>query len=136
MRCALGEADAWLDFLADLASLEWNIAEVFDGPGVENQPLLAADQLLSVPPDRWPAARLIPVACLRLVRFSFPIDDYYRALRDGQQPEPPEPGEILVAITRRDYVVRHYRLSPPQHAILAGLLAGEPVEAAVMAARN
>lgn len=60
-----GETDSWLDFLADLARVEWNIAEVFDGPGVENQPLLEVDQLLSVPADRWPAARLIAaLACV------------------------------------------------------------------------
>jgi hypothetical protein len=127
-----GDTDAWLDFLADLASLEWNIAEVFDGPGVEGQPLLDANQLLEILPERWPAARLVAVPCLRLLRCDFPIDDYYRALRDGQEPGPPDPEEIFLAITRRDYVVRHYRITPPQHAILTGLLAGEPVEAAVM----
>jgi hypothetical protein len=131
-RASGGESDSWLDFLADLARLEWHIAEVFDGLGVEHQPLLEVDQLLSIPPERWPAARLIAAPCLRLMRFDFPIDEYYRALRDGQETEPPEPGEMFLAITRRDYVVRHYRLTPPQHAILAGLAAGEPVGAAVM----
>src|SRR6266404_5991762 len=43
----------WPDFLIDLARLEWAIYEVFDGPGLEGQPLLTTDQLLGISPARW-----------------------------------------------------------------------------------
>jgi hypothetical protein len=132
-RRAVGDdGDAWLDFLADLAQLEWNIADVFDGLGVEGQDLLGLDELTAMSADAWPAARLEPVPCLRLLRLDFPMDDYYRDLRAGLAPAPPDASETLLAISRRDYVVRHFRLSGAQHAILAALMAGEPVGDAVM----
>src|SRR5258708_989599 len=51
----------WPDFLIDLARLEWAIYEVFDGPGVEGQPLLRFDQLSDISPERWAEVRLHPV---------------------------------------------------------------------------
>jgi hypothetical protein len=99
---------------------------------VENQAILAVEQLLSLPADQWPTVRLIVAPCLRLLRFEFPIDEYYRALREGQVAAPPDRADICLAINRRDYVVRHYRLTPPQHEILRALLAGEAVQTAVM----
>src|SRR6266446_8313990 len=51
-------AEDWPDFLIDLAQLEWAIYDVFDGVGVEGQPLLQADELLNIPAERWPEAQL------------------------------------------------------------------------------
>lgn len=130
-RAIGGEDDAWLDFLADLARLEWNIAEVFDGPGSEGAPAFAIDPLLAAPADRWEQARLTPAPSLRLLELAFPVDEYYRALRNGDEPTPPEREPTLLALTRVDYVVRHYRLTPAQHALLAALIAGQPVAAAI-----
>lgn len=128
---AAGEENAWLDFLADLARLEWNIAEVFDGPGSEQTPPLTIDALLAVPPDQWQKARLTPAPALRLLELDFPVDEYYQALRQGETPAPPDPEPTLLALARSDYVVRHYRLARPQHALLAALMAGESVAAAI-----
>src|SRR6266481_4478552 len=41
-------SEDWPDFLIDLAQLERAIYDVFDGPGVEGQPLLRADELLNI----------------------------------------------------------------------------------------
>src|SRR5690349_15988596 len=65
----------------ELVRLEWAIYEVFDGPGVEGQAALSADQLLSIPADRWDQARLAPVVCLQLLDTQFPVNEYYTALR-------------------------------------------------------
>ena len=113
---------SWLDFLVDLARLEWNIAEVFDGPGAEGAPLLDKDQVLAIPPDRWSDVCLVPAPCLRVVRLDFAVHDYYRALRNEQESVPPERMETFLAITRRDYVVRHILLSPSESQILAAIL--------------
>jgi hypothetical protein len=127
----------WPDFLIDLARLEWTVAKVFDGPGVEGQALLRHGDLQELAAERFAAARLVPVVCLRLLAFRYPVNAYYTAVRhagaDGEVPVP-EPAEEWVAILRRDFVVRRYTLSRPQHALLTAVLAGAPVAAALAAA--
>jgi hypothetical protein len=128
---------AWPDFLIDLARLEWNLAKVFDGPGAEGQRLLAPADLEGVPPERFAAARLAPVVCLRLLTFRYPVNAYYTAVRHAEEGEEipyPEPAEELVALHRRDFVVRRSALSRPQHALLEALLAGATVGEAIEAA--
>jgi hypothetical protein len=121
------EDHSWLDFLPDLARLEWYIAEVFDGPGAEQLTRLSHDELTTIPPESWSDIRLVSVPCLRIVKFAFPIDAYYRALRAKEEPLPPARGTTWLAITRRDYVVRHYPLSEAEATLLSGLVAGRPL---------
>lgn len=123
--------ETWPDFLIDLAGLEWAIGEVFDGPGVEGRPLLAADDLRMIPAERWPEARLVTAPCLRLLTLRFPLNDYYTALRDDETPPLPEPAESYLALTRREYVVRRHALERPQFELLSALAAGETVGVAI-----
>ncbi len=131
----------WPDFLVDLARLEWTLAKVFDGPGVEGQTLLRPGDLDGIAPERFAAARLVPVVCLRLLVSRYPVNAYYTAARqaeegaaEGGEIPIPEPAEERVAILRRDFVVRRYVLSHPQHALLTALLEGAPVGEALAAA--
>jgi putative DNA-binding protein len=128
---------AWPDFLIDLARLEWAIAKVFDGPGVEGEPLLAPADLEVLGPERFAVARLTPVPCLRLFAFRSPVNAYYSAARgagEGEEVPLPEPAPEHVALTRTDFVVRRYALSPTQHALLVALNEGARVSEAVAAA--
>lgn len=132
-----GEEVGWPDFLIDLATFEWTIAKVFDGPGAEGLTLLTPEALQSFPAERFAEARLVPVPCLRLLAFRFPVNAYYTAARraeEGEEVPIPEPGEEHVAVTRRDFVVRRYPLSPPQYALLEAILAGATVGEAIAAA--
>ena len=128
----------WADFLIDLATLDRIYSEVFDGPGVEGEQLLHTDDLLSIPSERQSEAKLIPVECLRLMRFRFPVHVYASAVRHEEAPEIPEPESTYLAITRIDYVVRRWSLSPLQFELLAalveGLALGEAIARAVDAA--
>ena len=127
----------WPDFLIDLAMLEWTIAKVFDGPGVEGQPLLTPEALQAFPPERFAEARLMPVVCLRLLSFRYPVNAYFTAARQAEEGEEvpiPEPAAEQVAILRRDYVVRRYPLTAPQHALLQAIQAGSTVGEAIAAA--
>jgi hypothetical protein len=126
-----GDGVSWPDFIIDLATLELTYSEVFDGPGTEGQPLLDAARLGAIPPERWPEARLVPVACLRLLRLRFPVHRYFRAARAGKEPPVPAARPTHLAITRRDYVVRRYPLSKGQSTLLAALAAGRPVGEAI-----
>jgi hypothetical protein len=114
-----------------LARLERLYGDVFDGPGVEGQPLLDAAQLKLVPPERWPDAKLVPVSCLRLVALEYPVHEYISAVRRGESPEFPLPAETFLAVTRRDYIIRRQSLSRVQFALLEAITEGRTVSEAI-----
>jgi hypothetical protein len=118
-------------FLVDLARLEWTFNEVFDGPGVENSVLLQPEQLARIEPEAWADVRLVPAPCLRVLQLSYPVHEYYRALRADSEAVPPRQAETWLAVTRRDYVVRHYPLVPTQYALLQAVLSGATVGEAI-----
>ena len=123
--------ETWPDFLIELAGLEWAIGEVFDGPGVERRPLLSVEDLRAISPERWPQARIAAAPCLRLLALKFPLNDFYTALRNDEQPEIPEPAESYLALSRREYVVRRHALERPQFELLSALVAGESLGSAI-----
>jgi len=128
------EADAWPEFLIDLARLEWAIYEVFDGPGVEGQPLLSADALLNVPPERWAEVQFDMAPCLQLLATQFPVNDYYTRFRQAKDGEPVPLSSAqasFVALTRRQYVVRRYNLSEMEFELLRALQQGSQLGAAI-----
>jgi len=136
-------SENWPDFLIDLARLEWAIYEVFDGPGVEGQPLLRADELLDIHPERWPEARLDPVPCMQLLTTRFPVNDYYTRSRQARENEAipiPSPRQSFVALSRRDFVVRRYNLSRMEFELLRamqqGLSVGPAIESAAQASSD
>jgi hypothetical protein len=134
---AADPAPTWPDFLIDLASLEWAIARVFDGPGVEGQQLLRPEDLEALGAERFAAARLRPVVCLRLLTFRYPVNAYYTAARrasEGEEVPLPDPVPEHVALTRVDFVVHRHSLTPTGYALLAVLEAGGTVAAAIAAA--
>ncbi len=128
------EVDDWPEFLIELARLEWAIYEVFDGLGVEGQPLFNADELLNLSPERWPEAQLEPVPCLQLLATRFPVNDYYTRLRQVKENESvplPSASESFVALSRRDFVVRRYNLSGTEFELLRAIQQGLPVGRAI-----
>ena len=124
----------WPDFYIELAQLEWTIEQIFDGLGVENETLLTADQLAAIGVERWPEARLIPAICLRLLDLKYPVNEFFTAFRHKQDPAIPPPRDTFLALTRRDYVVRRFTISQPQHALLAALIDGQRVGTAIESA--
>ncbi len=127
----------WPDFLIDLATLEWTIDQVFDGPGIEGVATLQMQDLINIAPEQWPLMRLTLAPCLRLLHFRFPVNDYYTAVRnarDEEEVETPLPAETFLAVTRRDFIVRRHELSALQYALLQSLEQGHPIEAAITAA--
>jgi len=129
----------WPDFVIDLARLEWAIYDVFDGVGIEGQPLLQADRLSAIPPERWPEVRLAPVPCLRLLLMRFPVNEYYTALRQaksGVAVPVPLARESFVALTRRQFIVRRYDLSQTQFGLLRAIQQGETLGQAVAQAAS
>jgi hypothetical protein len=65
------------------------------------------------------------------------VNAYYTAIRraeEGKEVPVPDPEPEHLALTRRDFVVRRYPLTPAQHALLEKILAGAPVGEALAAA--
>ena len=89
------------------------------------------DQLQGLSADSWAEARLVPVPCLRILRLDFPVQVYYRAIRDGAEAVPPDREPTWLAISRRNFVVRHHALTPAEAEILGAILAGATVGDAI-----
>jgi len=124
-------APSWPDFPIDLATLELTFNEVFDGPGMEGAPPLNAERLQGTSPERLLEAHLVGVPCLRLLALRYPVHHYFTGVRRHEEPDMPAPAETFLAVTRRDYVVRHYELSRPAYQLLSALLSGESVGQAI-----
>jgi Putative DNA-binding domain len=124
----------WPDFLIDLATLELTFNEVFDGPGAEGERLLDVELLRTIAPERLLEARLVGVPCLRLLALRYPVHRYFTAVRRHEDPDPSEPAETFLAVTRRRYVVHHYELSRPAYQLLHALLEGASVGQAIYGA--
>lgn len=122
---------SWPDFMIDLARLERCYSEVFDGPGAERLKLLGADELREVSPEAWVRARLVVVPCLRLLSLRYPVHEYATAVREKQEPDLPDPEPTWLVVSRINYVVRRWTLTRVQFELLAALVAGETVGAAI-----
>lgn len=125
------EEASFPDFLIDLVTLEWTIEQVFDGPGVEEMPLLSPGDLQAISPDAWPEAVLEIARCVRLLAFRYPVNDYFTAVRENRQPEAPLPAPSFLALTRRKYVVRRFELCSVQYELLLALSEGQTVGRAI-----
>jgi hypothetical protein len=125
------ECPSWPDFMIDLARLERTYSEIFDGPGTERLKLLGAEDIQSIQPDEWPSARLVPVACLRLLFLRYPVQEYATGVRKKADPPFPDPQPTWLAVSRIDYVVRRWTLSQVQYDLLAALIAGQTVGQAI-----
>ncbi len=127
----------WPDFLIDLARLEWTIGQVFDGPGLEQEDPFDYQSFQAVSPEQWSQARLTLAVCLRLLQFSYPVNDYYtraRRAKEGEETPLPAARRQFVAISRRQYVVRRYELSEPQYRLLESLQSGQTIGRAIESA--
>ena len=127
----------WPELLVDLARMEWAVYETFDGPGMEGQPAFRADDLLTLPPEAWDTARLVPAPSLNLLTARFPVNEFYTALRraeEGADITPPEARPSWYALHRREFVVHRTDLSASAHALLDSILHGHPLGEAIDAA--
>jgi hypothetical protein len=107
---------------ADLAALEWALADVFDAPDAAT---LSSETLASLAPEAWAGLRLAPVAALRLLELAWPVQRLRRAF-DADEPLPalvPEPTSICV--WRKQERVFYRPLSPLEAACLRALARGE-----------
>jgi len=120
-------AAGWEDFFVDLARLEHAIEIIFDAEGPEEDALREPADAVALTPQ----SSLSFVPGFQLLVFRYPVSSYYTAWKRGDEPPLPAPAEQFVALFRREYIVRRHALTKVQHALLALLLRGKPVEEAL-----
>ena len=120
-------------FAAELATLEHGIAQAF---GAEPFEPLDPARLQTIAADDWPRARLTTNPSLRMFAFRHPVNAYYIACREDQQPDPPAPTRSHVAVFRHDYRVWRLDLQPRAFAVLSALDSGETLQQALERARG
>ena len=118
------EGPDWIEFLIDLAVLERTYSEVFSGRGPEGGDHLKPGELQGIPLERWADATLIPMPCLRLMTFGFPVHEYATTVRKGGDPHPPDPQETNLVIGRRDFVVRRKAVGRVEFEMLSAIVDG------------
>jgi hypothetical protein len=122
------QPEAWAPFAADLARLEWAMVEVIHAPSVSG---LDVSTVSTLPAERWQTARLTPSPTLRLLRFDFPVNEYFQAFRDGNEPELPERRTTSTVVNRRGLPVVRMDLEPVAALLLEDLIAGSPLDSAI-----
>ena len=123
------------DFLIDLAILERTYSEVFDGPGPEQALPLKPSDLEGLSVEQFAESRLVLHDCVRLLSLRFPVHEYATAIRHGENSDFPTALPTFLVVTRRDYIVRRFEVSPIQFALLAALQRRSSVGEALLAIR-
>lgn len=108
------EREAWIDFVVDLSRFERAIFTRFDCPGAEEMALAS---------DATPDAALRVNPSLFVGKYRFPVPWYYHEVRQGNAPEPPDPGTCHVAIVRKDFLTTTLLLDGDQFAFLEAVCA-------------
>ncbi|QDU81904.1 hypothetical protein Pla110_36550 [Polystyrenella longa] len=121
----------WADFLIDLARLERTYADVFDGPGMEDESPLNIEQLAAIPPSDWERLCLTPAPCLRLLELQYPIHLYATAVKKEEQPSFPTAEKTWLVIFRSEYIVRRRAVDETQFRLLERLISGVTLGAAL-----
>lgn len=109
-------------FVAELARLERALEEVFSE---EHEDPITTKELEAVPPDAWPGAVFLFVPALRLLSFEYPVNAYYQAHLDDEEPSIPDPEKSRVLVYRSEQSVWRSELSLPQFVVLSRLCGGD-----------
>ncbi len=122
IRTAPGLDD--VPFLADLAELEWRMAEAFHA--FDKPPFVPA-QLADIPLEDWEYAKVVFQPSSAIFFSPWPVLDIWKKKQDpgsheGQWVFQKTPQHLLIG--RRDAQVRCELLNPAQHKLLEGLLQG------------
>ncbi len=120
------------DFLhIDLVRLERARTEAFDGPDAE---VLSRDAVAALPPEEFPALRLVLVPTAKLLIFTTNADDVWDALADERPAPPRATPRRTVLVWRRDTTVIHRTLEDDEAYALHQLGTGGAPFAQVCAA--
>ena len=108
-------------YVADLASLEWNILDAFDA---QDAPALDPQALASVPQDRWPELRFQATPSVRLLDVRWPVHEIWKRTQRGEPPAEPVGTALTLRVWRQDFRVYHRPVDATERAGLMAILEG------------
>jgi hypothetical protein len=100
------------------------------GDPEETQPLEPV-HLVGMTTDSLMDCRLFPRTALKLFAFKYPVNNYYLAVKEGQNPSPPIPEKSFVVVFRHADVVWRMALAENEYRLLDKLFAGAPIGVAL-----
>ncbi len=115
-------------FLQQLATLELNLAQVFDEPEV---PALHPESLQALPPERWEELILQPRPTSRLLKFDYPVSHYLHQVDNDLEPTKPTRHPQRILILRKGYLMNRVVLPEAGFFMLRDLFAGKKLAQAV-----
>lgn len=108
----------------ELAVLESTLCQLHDAPESE---ALTPEHLAGLTEQDLAHSVLLPRSASRLLEFGHPLDAYYTALLEDQNPAPPQPSASCLLVFRHDDVVWRMPLESNEFRLLQALADGVPV---------
>jgi hypothetical protein len=98
-------------------------------PKLDSEVAGHADGLLEegLTAEQFAQSRIVLHECVRLVSLKFPVHEYITAVRHNAEATFPDARPTLLVVTRRDFIVRRFEVTPVQFALLAALQRGDTV---------
>lgn len=115
-------------FAHETCDLETHIAQLADAP---ETPVLTQEDFADITPERLLTAHLPPRAALQLLTFTYPVNAYFQAVMDGDNPTPPTPETSHMVVFRHQDGMWRMDLDADEFALLEKLFAGQTVGAAL-----
>ena len=115
----LGEA-----FATELARLENAVSQLTDPP--ETAPL-QPEHLAGMTPDLLMESKLYPRKALELFAFDYPVNAYFRDVKDEKNPLSPSRQKSFVAVFRHDDIVWRMDLGEDEYHLLNSLFKGTKI---------
>jgi len=112
------------DFAVALATFENAIVQLSDPK--ETTPL-TPEHLAGVTPEMLMKKMLYPRKALQLFAFDYPINRYYREVKDERSPTLPANEKSFVVVFRHEDVVWRMDLEAMEHILLSDLFAGKTI---------
>jgi hypothetical protein len=111
--------------LRELVRMEWALRGAFDGPDASP---LEFEDLLGVPPERWPNLSFDPHPTVSLLELEWAIEPLWRALTDDEEADGPVPLPLRhTLLIWRAGLKTHWRsLDADEACLLPRCLAGKP----------
>ena len=118
--------DSWPDFIVELATLEQTFMEIYNGLGVEKLRNFQLSDLGKFDFEHFSDVRVKGAPCLRLFQFRYPVHEYFKSTRSGEQPKLPRAKNSFVLMCRQKYQVVVRELSGEEFHLLSSVLAKTP----------